>query len=178
MLLAIPVCILAAEGAFNLMELSKKSAGNIGKYAVLAVLLTGIYFTSAQQKIAVNTATWPPGAFWASGEEIGAYLWMKENLPKNSRVFAFSHDDPVIGSDMFSCRWCKDVLDYRKTRFNDTAQETYNWLKSREYGYFVIDGRAAKTFGAEETNAKVQGIAQSGLFKPIFQNQGAVIFQI
>jgi len=178
MLLAIPVCILAAHGAFNLTEIAKKSSGKIGMYALLLLLLTGIYFTSAQQKIAVNTATWPPGAFWISGEEITAYLWMKENLPKNSKVFAFSHDDPVIGSDMFSCRWCKDVLDYRKTRFNDTAQETYNWLKSREYGYFVIDGRAAKTFGAEETNAKVQDIAQSGLFKPIFQNQGAIIFQI
>ena len=103
---------------------------------------------------------------------------MKENLPKNSRVFAFSHDDPVIGSDMFSCRWCKDVLDYRKTGFNDTAQETYNWLKSNNYGYFVIDGRTAKTFGANETNSKIQEIAQSRLFRPIFQNQGAVIFQI
>ncbi len=178
MLLAIPVCILAAQGAFNLMEIAKKSSGKIGVYALLLLLLVGIYFTSTQQKIAVNTAIWPPGAFWASGEEIEAYLWMKENLPKDSHVFTFSHDDPVIGIDMFSCRWCKDVLDYRKTRFNDTAQETYSWLKSREYEYFVIDGRAAKTFGLVETNAKVQDISQSGLFKPIFQNQGAVIFQI
>ncbi|MBI2208871.1 hypothetical protein HYU50_05230 [Candidatus Woesearchaeota archaeon] len=178
MLLAIPVCTLAAEGTINLMQKAKGSIGGIGKLAVLILLITGMYFTSTQQKIAVNTATWPPGAFWTSGEEITAYLWMKENLPKNSKVFAFSHDDPVIGSDMFSCSWCKGVLDYRKTGFNDTAQEKYNWLKSKDYEYLIIDGRTAKTFGANETNSKIQEIAQSGLFRPIFQNQGAVIFQI
>ena len=178
MLLAIPVCILAAQGAFDIMAIAKKSSGKIGMYFILLLLLAGIYFTSTQQKIAVNTATWPPGAFWTSGEEIGAYLWMKENFAKNSRIFAFSHDDPIIGVDMFSCRWCDDVLDYRKNNFNDTAQETYNWLKSKDYGYLIIDGRTAKTFGANETNTKVQEIAQSGLFRPVFQNQGAVIFKI
>ena len=178
MLLAIPVCILAAQGAFDIMGILKKYSGNIGKFVVLALILTGIYFTSAQQKIAVNTANWPPGAFWTSGEEIEAYVWMKDNLPKNSNVFAFSHDDPVIGSDMFSCRWCEDVLEYRKTGFNDSAQETHNWLKAQNYEYLVIDGRSAQTFGAEETNTKLQELNQSGLFQVVLQNQGAVIFKI
>ena len=178
MLLAIPVCILAAQGAFDIMGILKKYSGNIGKFGVLVLILTGIYFTSAQQKIAVNTANWPPGAFWASGEEIGAYVWMKDNLPKNSNVFAFSHDDPVIGSDMFSCRWCSDVLEYRKTGFNDSSQETYNWLKAQNYEYLIIDGRSAQTFGAEETNTKLQELIQSGLFQVVLQNQGAVIFKI
>jgi hypothetical protein len=178
MLLAIPVCILAAEGALNLMSMSKKSIGNIGKYGILLILLTGIYFTSTQQKIAVNTATWPPGAFWTSGEEIGAYVWIKDNLPKDSRVFTFVNNGPIIGMDMYTCHWCKDVRDYMKQGFNQSVQENYNWLKSKGYEYVVIDGQTSRAFGADKTNNKIQQIAESGFFTPVFQNQGAVIFRI
>jgi len=178
MLLAIPVCILAAEGAFGLMGIAKKSAGNLGKYAILIILLTGIYFTSTQQKIAVNTATWPPGAFWTSGEEIGAYVWMKDNLPKNSNVFTFVNNGPVIGMDMYTCHWCDDVRGYMKNGFNQSTQETYDWLKKNNYEYLAIDGQTVRKFGANESNIKLQGLVQSGLFQPVFQNQGAVFFKI
>ncbi len=178
MLLAIPVCILAAEGAFNLMMISKRSVGRIGMCIVLLILLTGIYFTSTQQKIAVNTATWPPGAFWTSGEEIGAYVWMKDNLPRNSHVFTFVNNGPVIGMDMYTCHWCEDVRGYMKQGFNQSIQENYNWLKSEGYEYVVIDGQTSRAFGADETNNKIQQIAESGFFTPMFQNQGAVIFRI
>ncbi len=178
MLLAIPVCILAAEGAFNLMSISKKSMGNIGKYAVLLILLTGIFFTSTQQKIAVNTATWPPGAFWTSGEEIGAYVWMKDNLPKNSNVFTFVNNGPVIGSDMYTCHWCEDVRDYMKQGFNQSVQDNYNWLKGKEYEYLIVDGQTVQKFGVNESNTKIQELVGSGLFNPVFQNQGAIIFKV
>lgn len=178
MLLAIPVCILAAHGAFNLMEIAKKSSGKIGMYALLLLLLAGIYFTSTQQKIAVNTANWPPGAFWTSGEEISAYLWMKDNLPKGSKVFTYWNNGPVIGMDMFSCHWCQDVRDYMDNGFNETPQQAHEWLKNRDYEYVIIDGQTAKWLGAEETNQKLKGLAESGLFMPVFQNQGAVILKV
>ncbi len=178
MLLAIPVCILAAEGANGLVNMAKRSVGNIGKYAIIAILLTGIYFTSAQQKIAVNTADWPPGGFWTSGEEIGAYIWIKDNLQKNSNIFTFVNNGPVIGMDMYTCHWCSDIRDYQKNGFNETAQENYNWLKSKGYEYLIIDGQTAQRFGAEETSMKLQELASSGLFKIKLQNQGAIIFEI
>jgi len=178
MMLAIPVCILAAEGANGLANLAKRSIGNIGKYALIAILLTGIYFTSTQQKIAVNTADWPPGGFWTSGEELGTYVWIKDNLPKNSRVFTFVNNGPVIGMDMYTCHWCFDVRDYQKNGFNETAQENYNWLKSKGYEYLIVDGQTAQRLGAEETNKKIQELAASGLFKMKLQNQGAVLFEI
>ncbi|MBI2658414.1 glycosyltransferase family 39 protein [Candidatus Woesearchaeota archaeon] len=187
MLLAIPVCIFAAEGAHGILELSKKCAGRIGMYILLALLLTGIYFTSAQQKIAVNTATWPPGAFWSYAQdssgrvyspELQSYVWMRENLPKNSKVFTFANNGPVIGMDMHTCHWCKDVIDYQEQGFKKNAQENYNWLKNNGYGYIIIDGQTAKKFGANESNAKIQELGQSGMFRPALQNQGAIIFKI
>jgi|TARA_Y100000031_G_C8164759_1_gene358749 hypothetical protein len=178
MLLAIPVCILAAQGASNLMSLSKKNMGKIGMYGILILLIVGVYFTSTQQKIAVNTATWPPGAFWTSGEEIGAYVWMRDNLPANSRMFTFTNNGPIIGMDMFECRWCSDVRDYQRSGFEESAQDNHNWLKSKSYEYIIIDGQTAQKFGPEEVNNKVQDMIQSGRFQVVFQNQGAVIFKV
>jgi hypothetical protein len=178
MLLAIPICILAAEGTFNMLNLSRKLSGKPGMYVVLLILLTGICFTSTQQKIAVNTATWPPGAFWSSGEEIGAYVWIKDNLPKNSHMFTFVNNGPVIGMDMYTCHWCSDVKDYQKEGFNQSAEENHNWLKSKGYDYLIIDGQTAQKFGADESNKKLQELGESGLFELIFQSQGAVLLKI
>jgi len=187
MLLAIPVCILAAQGAFNLMSMAKKSTGRIGMYVVLLILLTGVYFTSTQQKIAVNTATWPAGAFWTYAQdesgrvyspELDGYIWIRDNLPKNSNLFTFSNNGPVIGMDMYTCHWCQDVNGYMENGFNQSVQENYNWLKNNNYEYLIIDGQTVRRFGSNESNIKLQELVQSGLFQPVFQNQGAVIFRI
>lgn len=177
MLLAIPVCILATEGAFVLLDMAKRSAGNISKFAVLILLLMGIFFTSAQQKIAVNTATWPPGGFWTSVEEIGAYLWMKDNIEPDTNVFGFVIDGPIIGMDKFICFWCDDIREFKKTGMNKTAAEISSFLRTRGYEYLIIDGQYAQKYGAEQTNSKLQELVESGLFRPVFQNQGAVIFK-
>jgi hypothetical protein len=152
--------------------------GNIGKYAMLLILLTGVYFTSTQQKIAVNTATWPPGAFWTSGDEIGAYVWIRDNLPSNSQMFTFENNGPVIGMDMYTCHWCDDVRGYMRNGFNQSAQENYNWLKSKGYEYVIVDGQTVKKFGVDESNQKIIEMAESGLFQAAFQNNGAVILKI
>src|SRR3989338_995262 len=178
MILAIPVCILAAEGSLNLMDAAKKSAGKFGMYILLIILLAGIYFTSPQQKIAVNTAIWPPGGFWTSSEEIGAYLWLRDNTEADAKAFAFVIDGAIIGMDRFVCYWCQDIKDFKKNGINKTAEETHSFLKERDYSYLIIDGQYAKAFGAEEANAKVQELAQSGLFNPVFQNQGGIIFKL
>jgi len=178
MLLAIPICILAAHSAITLINTTKKYTGKIGGLVILILILSGIYFTSTQQKISVNTANWPPGAFWTSGDEIGAYLWMKENLPTNSKVFTYWNSGPVIGMNMFTCHWCQDIRDYMDNNFNDTATDTHNWLKSKEYEYLIIDGQTAKFLGQEETNNKIKSLGESGLFNPVFQNQGAIILKI
>jgi len=51
-------------------------------------------------------------------------------------------------------------------------------LETNGYEYLIIDGQFARKFGAEHTNTKVQEIAQSGLFTPVLQNQGIIIFKI
>ena len=179
MLLAIPVCILSAEGAFNLMSIAKQFIGNIGKFLILSILLIGIFFTSTQQKIAVNTSqNWPPGGFWTSNEEIQGYIWIKENLPKNTKIFTFVNNAVVIGNDMYTCHWCKDVKEYQKQGFNETARENYEWLKKLGYSFIVIDGQTSRKFGVNETNNKIQEFINLNKFKVIFGNNGLIILEI
>ena len=80
--------------------------------------------------------------------------------------------------DRFVCYWCQDIKDFKKNGINKTAEETHSFLKERDYSYLIIDGQYAKAFGAEEANAKIQELAQSGLFRMVFQNQGAVMFRL
>lgn len=178
MVMAIPACILAAEGAYGISSAIKKSMGKIPLYLFIALLVAGIYFTSTQQKIDINTKTWPPGGFWKSGEELGAYVWMKDNLPKNSNVFTFWNNAPVIGMDMNTCHWCGGVQDYMKTGLNQSAAENHEWLMKNDYDYIIIDSQTADGLGQEKINAKAREMAESGLFEVAFQNPGAIIFKV
>jgi len=188
MLLAIPLCILASEAAFSVMSIAKQIFGNLGKFSVLLILLVGIYFTSTQQKIAINTSPgWPAGGFWTyvrdqSGNvyspELEGYIWFKDNLPKNTKVFTFTNNAPVIGMDMYTCHWCKAVMDYQKRGFNETVKENYEWLKRNGYFYLVIDGQTAREFGENETQTKLQQLESSRLFNLKYQNKGIILLGI
>lgn len=180
MLVAIAASMASAYALYMIFLASRKAGGKQIAFVILGVLLLGIFMTSAQQKMGVNMSpTWPPGAFWGSVEEIQAYLWLKENLPKNTKVFAFTNDDQIIGNDMYSCDWCPDIQAYKEEGFNQTPQETHEWLRQNDYEYMIIDTRTAQMFGPNATNEKIQEYVQSGLFRPVPGIQsGAVLFKI
>ena len=187
-LLAIPVSLLSGE-AINLTNNFVKSfaksftKSNIAitgiSLVVLGLVGYGIVMTSFAQKYAVNTSpTWPPGGFWTSNEEIQGYIWFKDNIPLGTKVFTFSNNALILGFDKFICHWCDDVRNYQKNGFNQTADENYNWLKKEQYEYIIIDGQAARIFGPNETNNKIQGFISSNKFKPVFNNNGMLMFEV
>ncbi len=184
MILAVPVAIIAAEGLWGLFAaLSalrlEKTAAAFAKIALVAMILAGLWFTSAEQKYELNTRQWYySGAFWTSPDEMQAYIWMK-TLPADTKVFSFLSDDQVTGMDKLSCGWCKEVAEYRKTGFNDTAKETAAWMKSNGYEYVVIGGREASEteFGAEKVNAKLNELGSSGIFEVAYKTNGAAVLR-
>ncbi len=184
MILAVPVAIIAAEGLWGLFLLLQffrleKNAAFFAKIAVIAVILAGLWFTSAEQKYELNTRPWYySGAFWTSPDEMQAYVWMK-TLPADTKVFSFLSDDQVTGMDKLSCGWCREVAEYRKTGFNDSAKGTSEWMKSNGYEYVVIGGREASPteFGPEKVNAKLNELASSGLFEVAHQTNGGLILK-
>ena len=188
LVMAIPIALLSGEAISFIDNFIKALARNIlGSKKILmtgaslfGIILMGylIVNTSFIQKYTVNTATWGPGGFWVSGDEIGAYIWLRDNLEKNSKMFTFVNNAPVIGMDMYTCHWCTEVRDYQKNGFKETPKENYDWLKSKGYEYLIIDGQTIRKFGVNESNAKIKDLVELGLFNPIFQNQGAVILKI
>jgi len=174
---AIPLSIISAEGLFFLMSISKKI--RIDKIFILLIVIIGILATSSYQKYTVNTAMWPPGVLWSSMDELQGYIALK-SLPYNTKIFPFCKegDKKVVGFDKFYCLWCNDEIDFRKTAFNKTAQQTSSFLKNRNYEYAVIDGKCAQEFGVNETNAKLQELSLSGLFQPVQQTPGMILLKV
>ena len=187
MLFAIPVSIISGE-AINLIDnFTKAIVKNFVKsnriviaasLIVLGLIAYGVITTSFVQKYAVNTALWGPGAFWTSNDEIQGYIWFKENIPDGTKVFTFSNNALVIGLDKFICHWCDDVQAYQRNGFNQTIEQNYNWLKKDNYKYIVIDGQSIRKFGVNETNSKIQRFINSNKFRPIFSNNGMIIFEV
>ncbi len=169
LIFAIPVSMLATQGGFYLAALGKKIGGTYGKYALLILLIAGVYFTSTQYKVAVNLAQWPPGGFWSSSEEISGFLWMQKNLPANSNVFSFVNDGAIIGLDMVTCRWCPQVRDFKKAGFNQSAPEIYEFLKQQNYEYVIIEGQFFKQYGPAIYNATQATLGSSPLFSKMIE---------
>ena len=157
---------------------SSKIAINVIALLALGVIIYSIITTSFVQKYAVNTALWPPGGFWTSNEEIQGYIWFKDNIPSGTKVFTFSNNALIIGLDKFICHWCDEVMAYQQNGFNQTSGQNYNWLKKEQYKYVIIDGQTTRRIGINETNTKIQGYLISTKFKPVFGNNGVIIFKI
>lgn len=174
MIVAFAVSMLAAYPILMLQSLGSRL--KILKAAVVVLLVTLIFYTSGIQKYAVNTSpNWPAGGFWTSFDEINGYVWMRDNIAQDTNVFTFANSGAVIGMDMHICHWCREVADYQKNGFNQTAEENYNWLKSNKYRYILIDGQTARKFGINQTTIKLQSMSKSGMFKPVHQTNGFIL---
>ncbi len=185
MLLAIPVSLLSGEAIALIDNFARAAVSNFAKpktaikaasLLVLGLIAYSIVMTSFVQKYTVNTAIWPPGGFWASGEELQGYLSLK-SLPPNTKVFTFSNFGVINGFDKFVCSWCKEVQDFRKNGFNQSANAINLWAKSNGYNYLVVDGQTARIHGVNETNNKINELLNSGLFKPVHATGGFILFQ-
>lgn len=172
---AIPLAILASEGLWFLMNLLKGL--RIPKFIVISLIVIGITFTSAYQKYTVNTVQWPPGAFWASGEELQGYIWLKDNIGPNTKVFEFANDGILIGMDKYICFWCDDIKELKNTGINQSASEINSFLKARNYKYLIIDGQFAKKYGINKTNSKVNEMLSSGLFRSAYSTNSFLLLE-
>ncbi len=183
MLLAFTVAIIAAEAIYVIAMQLKKY--NMPFFIPIIVIFTGILFTSGLQKYQLNTTPgWPPGFIWNSFEEIQAYNWLKDNLPIDTKVYPIcgSGDKKLIGFDKLAFSWRDEgAWEYKTLDKAATlpAAEAANYIKSKGYDYLVIDGDCVKPQHlGNATNQKIKELVESGRFKPIFQNQGAIILAI
>jgi len=177
MLFAIFLSLLVGEGLWFLFGFVGRN--KILKIGILVIVIIGIWFTSGAQKYSVNTAMWPPGGEWGSNEVLGGYIWMKENLPVNTKVVPMtSASGHIIGLDMFTCVWCEEEQEFYKTNINKSANEIHNWVKKNKYDYALFDMSYIEKFGINETQIKINSLLESNGFDVAYQDKGFVLLRV
>ncbi len=135
LLLAIPVAILAAEGAFFLS--SPLRAFGPARLAFILLLAFGVFYTSGLFKLGINMA---PGWYTALDpqRELPGYLAL-ERLPANTGVISNIDDSFIIGMDKFSCAWCPEVVEFKKGLLHASPVEVRSFMKENGYEYLLMN---------------------------------------
>lgn len=180
MIMAIPTALVAAEGFYFLGNFKKST---LLKYGVFIIVVIGLISTSGVQKYQLNTAVWPTSGSFTSPSEPFQYAAWFDTIPDNTKVFLYSpRDKLVIGYGKFSCDWCQEVIDFRKSIPEKNAKELYTFLKRNGYEYFIINGPMdfkyfSATYKVENTeeflHKRYQEFIDSGYFLPAYQAQNS-----
>ncbi|MDP7115533.1 MAG: hypothetical protein QF632_04075 [Candidatus Woesearchaeota archaeon] len=173
MLLAIPVCLLAAQGLWFLISVGKKF--KIPAILLIVVVLIGVFFTSGVHKYNLNTAQWPPGAFWGNMEEIDAYLWLQD---RDENVFAFLADGALAGVNKYLCVYCDEIVSFREKGIDQPLEDYKEFLVDNNFDFLILGALDARHYGENITLAKMQEIVSSDLFSTVHQTGGALIVKV
>lgn len=199
MLLALPVSIIAAYGTVSLWEMAdwlrkfsfisrfKIHYGLIG--IIIVLVIGGMMYTSGIKKYQYNTSPgWPPGGKWSSLQELQGYVWMKDNLPLNTKVFSYGpHTNVVIGFDKFACVWCEDFRMFKEGILEKDVLTVYQWMKEKGYEYLAFGGMElsylSRDYGEERTlellNQHINdALTHPDKFEVVHQNEDFVLFKV
>ena len=185
-LLAIPVSLIAAEGAYVLINSFKKN--KLLQIGLILSIVIGVILTSGVQKYEVNTSIWPTSGSFTNTQEPFLYGELFKQIPLNSKVFLYApRDKLVIGYGGFSCLWCEEVIEFRKDILHEDFDTLYSFLKRNEYEYFLINKNMdyddlSKRFGEEETLSllpvRYQEILTSTKLTPIYSGESVILFKV
>jgi len=175
MLFAIPVSLLCAEGLYAFTQLLQCKWNKI---LVAGLLIASVLRVNLPFKWRFNTKPWPYGVHWTSDDDINGYIWMREKLLPNTKVFAFTDNVLVLGHDMRADFWTEDYTKRFGHAFQDDIKTLYSNLEEKDYDCLVISPRDIREFGREEVNAKIKALLEDKRFRIIFSNPAVKIFQV
>ena len=174
--LSVTVVLIAG---FAVMTLINSVKSWHAKSAIIIVVLVWIAFTAGYPKYVVQTSQWPPGVSWTAAEEISGYAAMRQTIPKNSRVFPMCNfDRNVIGFGMRSDAWDPDVVSFRNTIANATAEEIFSFLRQHEYAYVTLDATCIRTIGENATVELAQRLSASQRMTQVISAPGFLLAQV
>jgi hypothetical protein len=175
MLFAIPVVLLSAEGFCFLANRERFRWNN--KLLVL-VLLIGVVFSYAPFKWRLNISKWYYGIHWFGHQDILGYLWMRKELPINSKVFAFTDNILVLGHDMRADFWRQNYQQLLGKAFEDDLELLYKNLRALSFDYLVLSPRDSQQYGREAVDAKLKSLYDDPRFQLIHSNEAVKIFKV
>lgn len=173
--LSVAVVLMAGFAVITLVNSMKSWHA---KSAIVIVVLVWIAFTAGYPKYVVQTSQWPPGVSWTAAEEISGYASMGQAIPRNSRVFPMCNfDRNVIGFGMRSDPWDPEVVSFRKTIANATADEIFSFLQRHEYTYITMDATCVRTMGENATIDLAQRLSASQRTTQVISAPGFLLAQ-
>lgn len=171
--LAIPAAFLAADIIMIIASTMKREAL---KYTVAAIIVAIVILTSIGPRLAVQQAMWPPGVSWSSNEELGAYIQMKEVLPKQTKIFSLcSREDRLIGMNLHAEPWDPALQAFKEQVPNLTGDEIISFMLSHEYRYVVLDAHCIEILGVNGTQQLGDKMTQTNMFQPVIQQPGIMV---
>ncbi|MFP4472720.1 MAG: hypothetical protein ACLFPX_02465 [Candidatus Omnitrophota bacterium] len=175
MLFAIPASFLAAEGIFILL---KKLRHPLIAPAITLMFILIVTFQSGKYKYQFNHSQWTYGVYWNSDREMDGYLWLREYLPANTKVFMFTDNQLVIGMDMRADVWSQDYRLAFAHAFHDDLEHLHHNLIRQGFSYILVTRRDAQRFGPEPVNEKLENMDRHPGFERILSNRESFIFRV
>ncbi len=174
-LFAIPVALLSSEATLSIIHWIDRP---LVKGCALLCILVYVFRSAGYYKWEINTRSWPYGVVWASRSEVKGYVWLRDHLPPNTKVFTFTENLLVIGHDMYADFWREEYKRAFQNAFALSVEELHANLKQNHFAYIVIGQREVKKFGLPAVNAKCAEFYDSGLFEFIPSRKGVKVFKV
>jgi hypothetical protein len=176
MLFAIPLCILCADALLWMTYIFKTPLKR--KLFFVSMLFLFIN-TTGYYKYKVNTSWWSYGVYWTSNDEMKAFVWLRKNLPINTKVFEPVDNMFVLGHDMLCEPWTKEY----KKNFSNTAElsvdDLYERLTRFGYEYILLGPRERRVYGLERTKQLFKKLTSDFRFRCVYSKGKDVrIFQL
>jgi len=179
LLLAIPVALLSVLGLRYIIMFFSKLVPTL---LIIVIVCFGVLATSGYQKYNQNHNTqWPPGVNWGSQEEVQGYIWMKENLLPNTKVFGLCSNESsghIIGMDMLDEPWNYSIIKFKQNILNQTADKVNRFMKTDGYNYMIVDSRCIVYYNINQTNQFVNNMLSSTRFITAHQTQGMILLKV
>lgn len=176
MLFAVPVAFLAAEAFLQILAFITRP---LIRYAAGTLFLVSIAITSGYPKFDINTGIWPWGVGWTSKEELKGYLWLKDHLPAQTKVFSFTRSEFLPGFDMHSDYWRTAHQEAFDGARDMPVDELHSRLKDAGFEYVIVGERDLKTLGQPQMTTLMDAMNASPLFQYRSGIQNSVwIFQV
>jgi len=208
-LLAIPASLILAYSTSivsnTLSSIFKKNQATL-KILIILLLLILVAFTAGTAKKKINTSFWPQHEI-SNIDELKGYLAVKDNMPKETKIFDACRINTLVSYNMFFPTWNEEILNYiytpektdiyawdyiyifrNKNRtlanspiFSNQIDNTYQWLKRRNFKYLIINAGCNEFYPnqKEELDNKLNLFNQNQKFNLILNsNNQFYLFEI
>ncbi|MFC1593826.1 hypothetical protein ACFL38_00690 [Candidatus Omnitrophota bacterium] len=134
---AFSIALLTAL-CYNLILANKKLHSAV-KICITVLLVSALGYSWHSYKYKLNSKPWKE-AWLTTVQSQELYVWLQDNIPKNSKVYALGMDQcaPIV-FDMVSFPWDAEVNDYKVNDIDESPSDNYEFLKSKGYEYVLLD---------------------------------------